>query len=99
MTYASITVAERLSMDDYRAVDEQLGEQRATGLISETAGRHATGLHVVTVWESKSDHERFVTERLVPAFRAAGVDPGPLSFTDFDVEAVYVRAQTRSSTT
>jgi DNA-binding NarL/FixJ family response regulator len=32
-------------------------------------------------------------EQLVEAVRvvAAGVDPGPLSFTDLDVDAVYVR--------
>ncbi len=92
MSYVSITVAERLTMADYRAVDQQLGEPRAVGLVSEAAGHNDTGLHVITLWDSKADHERFVTERLVPAFQAAGVDPGPLSFTEVDIEAVYSRA-------
>ena len=91
MSYASITVAERLTMADYQAIDEQLGEPRAVGLVTEVAGYNDTGLHVITLWESKADHERFVTERLIPAFRQMGVDPGPMHFTDVDVEAVYLR--------
>jgi hypothetical protein len=91
MNYASITVAERLTIADYRSVDEQLGDRRAAGLVSEIAGYNDTGLHVITVWDSKADHERFVSERLIPAFRDAGVDPGPLSFTELDIDALYVR--------
>ena len=93
MSYASITVAGRLTMADYQTVDEQLGAPRAAGLVSEVAGYNNDGLHVITVWDSKADHERFVSERLIPAFQAAGVDPGPLTFTDLDVEAVYVRGE------
>jgi len=92
MSYASITVAERLTIADYRAIDEQLGDQRAVGLVSEAAGYNETGLHVITVWDTKEDHTRFVAERLIPAFQAAGLDPGPMSFTELDVEAVYFRA-------
>jgi hypothetical protein len=92
MTYASITVAERLTMADYRIVDEQLGEPRAVGLLSEAAGSNDAGLHVITLWDSKADHERFITERLVPAFQAAGLQPGPMSFTGVDVDALYLRA-------
>ncbi len=90
MSYVSITVAEALNMDDYWAVDAQLGE-RAEGLIAEAAGYNDAGLHVVTVWESKADHERFITERLVPAFQAAGVRPAPLTFTNLTLDALYVR--------
>ena len=93
MSYASITVAERLTLADYRAIDEQLGDVRAVGLVSETAGYNETGLHVITVWDTKADHTRFVAERLIPAFQAAGLDPGPMSFTELDAEAVYHRAE------
>jgi len=92
MSYASITVAENLAMVEYWAVDAQLGPDRPDGLISEAAGCNDAGLHVITVWESKAHHERFVTERLVPAFQAAGVHPGPLTFTNFDLDAFYLRA-------
>jgi len=91
MTYASITVAEQLTMADYRKVTEQLGPQPAEGLVSEAAGCGDAGLHVITLWDSKAHHERFVTERLLPAFEAAGLRPGPMSFTDLDIDAMYVR--------
>jgi hypothetical protein len=92
MSYASITVAEDLTIEDYWAIDAQLGTDRAEGLISEAAGSTDVGLHVITVWESKAHHERFITERLVPAFQAAGVRPGPLRFTNLDLDAFYVAA-------
>ena len=92
MKYASITVAPALTLEDYWAVDAQLGPDRAEGLITEAAGCTEGGLHVITVWESKEHHERFVGERLVPAFEAAGVRPGPLTFTNLDVDAFYVIA-------
>jgi hypothetical protein len=91
MSYASITVAPELTVADYHTIDEHLGPRRADGLISEVAGTTDDGLHVITVWETKSDHERFVNERLVPAFQAAGIRPGELRFTDVDVDTIFVR--------
>ena len=92
MSYASITVAEGLTMTNYWAINEQLGPHRAEGLVSEAAGSTDDGLYVITVWDSKAHHDRFVTERLLPAFQAAGVQPGPMTFTDIDVDAFYVRS-------
>jgi hypothetical protein len=92
MSYASITVAEGLTMADYDAVDEHLGPGRADGLLIEAAGCGEGGLYVITLWESKAEHERFIAQRLVPAFRAANLQPGPMSFTGVDVEALYQRA-------
>jgi hypothetical protein len=91
MSYASITVAPELTVADYHAIDAELGPQRAEGLISEVAGITDAGLHVITVWETKTQHERFVKERLVPAFQAAGIRPGELRFTDVDVDTIFVR--------
>jgi len=88
MSYASITVAKGLTMADYRSVTEQLGPNHAEGMVLETAGWNDAGLHVITMWDSKADHDRFVTDRLVPAFQAAGVHPGEMTFTDLD-DAVY----------
>lgn len=91
MSYASIAVAESLTIEDYWAVDAQLGTDRADGLISEAAGTTDGGLHVITVWESRAHHEQFIIERLVPAFEAAGVRPGPLQFTNLDLDAFYLK--------
>jgi hypothetical protein len=92
MSYASITVAKALTIEDYWAVDAQLGPERADGLISEAAGHTDDGLHVITVWQSKAHHERFISERLLPAFQAAGVQPGPLTFTNLNLDAYHVNA-------
>jgi len=92
MSYASITVAKALTIEDYWAVDAQLGPDRPDGLISEAAGCTDDGLHVITVWQSNAHHERFITERLVHAFQAAGVQPGPLTFTNLNLDAYYVNA-------
>jgi hypothetical protein len=91
MTYASITIAEQLTMADYRTVAEHLGPQPADGLVSEAAGCGQAGLHVITLWDSKAHHERFIGQRLLPAFEAAGVRPGPMTFTDIDIEALFLR--------
>lgn len=91
MSYASITVAPDLTVADYHAVDAELGPHRADGLISEVAGATDTGLHVITVWDTKEHHDLFVAERLVPAFQAAGIRPGELRFTDVDVDTMFLR--------
>ena len=88
MRYASITVAEGLTMADYRAVTDQLGPPPGEGLVVEAAGWNDAGLHVITVWDSKDHHDRFVSDRLVPAFHAAGVKPTAMTFTDL-ADAVY----------
>jgi hypothetical protein len=91
MSYASITVAEQLTMANYHTVAEHLGDQPADGLLSEAAGCGDAGLHVITLWASKADHERFVAERLIPAFQAARLQPGPMCFTGIDVQALYLQ--------
>jgi len=92
MSYASITVAPDLTVADYHTIGEHLGPDPADGLVSEVAGTTDTGLHVITVWDTKEQHHRFVADRLVPAFQAAGIRPGELRFTDVDVDAMFLRA-------
>ena len=98
MSYASITVAEDLTMADYRAVGEQLGPHPAEGLVSEAAGFADGGLYVITVWDSRTQHDRFITERLIPAFEAAGVRPGPTTVTEVDIDTLYTRTGETANT-
>lgn len=91
MSYASITVAPDLTVADYHTIGEHLGAAPVEGLQSEVAGASDTGLHVITVWDSKEQHDRFVADRLVPAFQTAGIRPGELRFTDVDVDRVFLR--------
>ena len=97
MAYAAITIAEALTLADYDAVTQLLGSEPVDGLRSETAGRGDEGLHVITVWDSEADHKRFISERLIPAFKAAGVQPGRMSFSGVDVHATYIRADQPTS--
>ena len=89
---ASITVGETLTIDDYWAIDAQLGPDTADRLISEVADCTDDGLHVLTVWQSRAHRELFIIERFVPAFQPADVQPGPLTFTNPDLHAFYVNA-------
>src|SRR4051794_13682664 len=91
MPYAAITLAQTLTLADYDAVGQQLGTEPVDGLLSEAAGCGDAGLHVITLWDSKTHHERFIAERLIPAFEGIGLEPGPMTFTGLDVHALYLR--------
>ena len=91
MSYASITVAPELTVADYHTIGQHLGPGPVEGLLSEVAGTTDNGLHVITVWDSKEQHDRFVADHLVPAFQTAGIRPGELRFTDVDVARIYQR--------
>jgi hypothetical protein len=93
MPYAAVTIAETLTLADYHAVSHHLGPRPVDGLMSEAAGCGDTGLHVITLWDSEADQKRFIAERLLPAFQAAGVQPGPLRFSGVDVQALYLRPE------
>jgi len=91
MSYATIPVAPELTVADYYTIGEHLGVDPVDGLLSEVAGAANAGLHVISVWDSKEHHDRFVADRLVPAFQLAGIEPGELRFTDVDVDRIYQR--------
>ena len=62
----------------YDAVREKTGLERPAGGIFHAAGPSPSGgWRVIEVWESEQDAQRFVKERLLPAFEAIGVPPPP----------------------
>ena len=66
------------SQEIYESVREHLGLERPAGGIFHVAGpRPNGGWRVIEVWESEEDARRFVKERLLPAFEAAGAPPPP----------------------
>jgi hypothetical protein len=66
------------SQETYEQVREQLGLEKPAGGIFHAAGRSPNGgWRVIEVWESEEDAKRFVKERLLPAFEAAGASPPP----------------------
>jgi hypothetical protein len=66
------------SQETYDRIREQLGLEKPAGGIFHLAGPSPNGAwRVIEVWESEEDARRFVTERLLPAFEAAGDPPPP----------------------
>jgi hypothetical protein len=88
MTYANINLCHDLDLDDYHQVNAVLGPV-ADGLLFEAAGQNDQGLYVLSLWETKAQHDRFIGERLIPAMSAAGVNPGAMTITELDVDVVF----------
>jgi hypothetical protein len=59
------------------------------GIVSHVAGSRADGgLTVVDVWESQAAFDRFMADRLQPAFEAVGGVPQP-AVVPFEVRNAY----------
>lgn len=82
MPYVHISHTPGHSLVDYRRVDEALGDDPPEGNLLSIVGEADGALHIVDVWGSKAEADRFAAERLFPAFHKTGRGPGP--------EATYV---------
>ena len=86
MQYASVSViTEGFTPDDYRAVSRILGDKIPEDLVVEFAAEGDGGLHVISVWGSKEEHDTFMHDRLIPAFQAANLRPGHMSITELEI--------------
>ena len=66
------------SQETYERVLGKLGVERPFGGLVHIAGPSPNGgWRVIEVFESEEDVRRFVKERMVPAFQAAGATPPP----------------------
>jgi hypothetical protein len=88
MQHASLSITAGLTVDDYRAVARILEHQTPEGLIFEAAGDSDAGLHVISIWRTKQEHDTFLTTRLLPAFHAAGLRPGQMSVTEVAISEI-----------
>jgi hypothetical protein len=52
------------------------------------SGPADTGYRVITVWDSNEARERFVEERLTPAYEAAGLSLADMERTVFEVRTL-----------
>ena len=85
MTYVHITRSQGQTVADYESVLRALGGEPIRGRVSHHVGETDGSLCIVDVWDSRADADRFATERLFPAFQAAGVHPQPSTLiTAFD---------------
>ncbi len=66
------------SQEIYDKLRAHLGIDTPAGGIFHVAGPSPNGgWRVIEVWESEEQAKRFVNERLLPAFEAAGASPPP----------------------
>ena len=86
MRYVHISHSPRQHLADYQAVIDDLGGDAPQGLLMSLVGEADGGLHIVDVWESKAQADRFAAERLFPAFQRTGRTPG--------ADATYVAFET-----
>jgi len=97
MAYIHITTTTGKTVEDFRAVSAKLSPPQDTdGLLVQAAGSDSSGLHVVSVWQSKAHAERFEAEQLFPAFQALGMLQGIQEgtvFTMYEADEVYIRGQ------
>lgn len=89
MRYVHISHSPGLGRADYDAVVEELGGKLPETLLMSVVGEAEGGLHVVDVWESKADADRFAAERLFPAFQRSGRGPGAdATYVAFEIDDV-----------
>jgi hypothetical protein len=65
-----------MTVEQYDKVSEAMGVSKASdidGLICHTACVTDGGMLISDVWDSQEKFERFINERLMPAFQQAGV--------------------------
>jgi heme-degrading monooxygenase HmoA len=94
MAHIHIAATPGVTIEDFRAVAAKHNPpQDIDGLLAWAAGTDENGLHVVTVWESKAQMDRWSAEQLFPAFQALGMaDLAPrMRFTEYDADEFYVR--------
>jgi hypothetical protein len=73
-----VTVDLPVTRADLEAVGQEMGayENPPTGLIAHVATETEGGVHVVDIWESREDYDRFSTERLGPAVGKVAAERG-----------------------
>jgi len=95
MAYIHIANSKGFTIEDFRAVSAKHDPpQDIDGLLAWAAGSAENSLHVVTVWESKAQADRWSAEQLFPAFQAVGIaaDVAATSeFTEYETGELYIR--------
>lgn len=71
MSYVHITRTPGADLADFRRIADELGPEPIAGQVSSHVGVVDGALVVVDVWATRADADRFVAERLYPAFERA----------------------------
>ncbi len=96
MRYVHITRSPGQGLTDYQAVLEDIRGESPDGLLISLVGEAEGGLHIVDVWESKAQADRFAAERLFPAFQRTGRSPAAdATYVAFETDDVVVNEAVR----
>lgn len=73
-----MTMDIQVARDDLEAVSSEMGvvDDPPDGLIVHLLTEAAGGVHVVDIWESQADFQKFNDERLMPAMRKVLAERG-----------------------
>ena len=94
MAHIHIAATPGVTIEGFRAVAAKHNPpQDIDGLLAWAAGTDSSGLHVVTVWESKAHQDRWTAEQLFPAFQSLGMTEvtSNMQFTKYDADELYIR--------
>jgi len=94
MAHIHIAATPGVTIDGFRAVAAKHNPpQDIDGLLAWAAGTDSSGLHVVTVWQSKAHQDRWAAEQLFPAFQSLGLTDvaSNMEFTEYNADELYIR--------
>jgi heme-degrading monooxygenase HmoA len=94
MAHIHIAATPGVTIDGFREVSAKHNPpQDIDGLLAWAAGTDSSGLHVVTVWQSKAHQDRWSAEQLFPAFQALGMTDvtSNMEVTEYDADELYIR--------
>ena len=94
MAHIHIAATPGVTIEGFRAVAAKHNPpQDIDGLLAWAAGTDSSGLHVVTVWQSKAHQDRWAAEQLFPAFQSLGLTDvaSNMEFTEYDADELYIR--------
>ena len=98
MPYAHVSLAPNSTLEDYRAVDAELGDTEPDGLLLSITGADSDGLYVIDLWATKAHADRFAAEHLLPAFTRTGKGPDAnATYAAFDTDEITVTEAFRHS--
>ena len=89
MRYLTTVAFEDRTMDDYWRFRQGYAGEPITGLIVQVGGAADDGMRIISIWESKADHDRFISERLHPVLQTA-LNPSGLTITEFAVDNLLI---------
>jgi len=88
MRYLTTVAFQGPTMDDYWRFRQGYAGEPINGLIVQVGGAANDGMRIISIWESKAHHDRFITERLHQVLQTAR-HPGGM-VTDFAVNHLLI---------